>query len=172
MPTPTIFSFTMQDNDSVKGSSSMLVAYNGAVQTVDAMIGEWLALGALLDAVTGAAIRKGSITIPLDADAGWKVTPLDGHSVSDTLNLRFGNGNTIYKTTIAVPALRDTLVVDGRPVLTAAGAIDDLAQRIVTGTANYTYVTEGADDLTTFDAAFQGIRKHRRQLYRQSLAHP
>jgi len=162
----------MQDDDSVKAQSVWYVAYNGAVETVDGLIGAWLELGALLDAVTGAAIRKGSVNIPLSPDVAWKTTPIAGHSVSDTLNLRFGNAATIYKDTYVIPALRDTLVADGGPILTAAGAIDDVAQKILTGFTNANYVNESGDGLNVFDAGFQGVRKHRQQLTARSLRHP
>lgn len=164
MATPTVFSYTVRDNDAVKASTPIYVSYDGAIETVDALIGTWLALGTLIDAVTGGVIESGSIKIPLAADAGWKTTPLTGHSVSDTLNLTFSNDDTIYGDTIVVPAVRDTLIVGGRPVLTAAGAIDNLADEIAGSFTNGYYVNPAGSDLIALIAAFQGVRKHRKQL--------
>lgn len=164
MATPTVLSYTIRDNDGVKASMPVYISYDGALETVDAMIGVWLALGTLIDAVTGGVIEGGSIKIPLAPDAGWKVTPLTGQSVSDTLNLTFSNDDTIYADTVVVPAIRDTLIVAGRPVLTSGGAIDNLADEIAGSFTNGYYVNPAGSDLIALIAAFQGVRKHRKQL--------
>lgn len=172
MATPTVLSFTFQDNDGVKSSSPFYASYNGAVETVDALIGVWLALGGLIDAVSGARILNGSITIPLARDASWKTAPLTGHSVSDVLNLVFSNDDTIYTDTFVVPAVRDTLIVDGKPILTDGGAIDALADALAGSFTNGYYVNSSGSDLIALVKAFQGVRKHRRQLTARSTALP
>lgn len=175
MATPTVLSFTYQDDDGVKASAPVYVSYNGALETVDGLIGVWVALGALLDLVSGAVILSGAISIPLSgaaANVGWKQAPLVGHSVSDTLNLVFSNDDTIYGDTVVIPAVRDTLISDGRPVLTAAGAIDNLAQELAGNFTNGFYVNDGGSDLIALVKAFQGVRKHRRQLSAVSTARP
>lgn len=168
MPTPTILSYTVRDNDNVTASTPIYVSYNGAVETVDALIGTWIALGTLIDLVSGGVIENGHVKIPLQADATWKTVPLNGHSVSDTLNLSFTNDDTIYVDTVVIPAIRDTLIVDGRPDLTPAGPIDDLAQEIAGSFTNGYYVNQTGSDLVAFDSAFQGVRKHRKQLKARS----
>lgn len=170
--TPTVFSFTLQDNDNVKAPTPFYVSYDGAVETVDALIGTWLALGAKVDAVTGARILSGSVTIPLAADGTWKTTPLTGQSVSDTLNLSFANEDTINTDTFVVPAVRDTLISAGRPIVTAGGAIDQLAQLLIAGFTNGNYVNPSGSSLEAWIAAFQGVRKHRRQLKANSTVRP
>lgn len=173
MATPTVLSYTMQDNDRVKASAPFYVSYDGALETVDGLIGVWLALGTLIDAVTGARIINGSITIPLAADAGWKATPISGQSVSDTLNLSFSNDDTIYRDTFAIPAVRDTLInAQGQPILTAAGAIDNLADELAGSFTNGYYVNPTGSDLIALVEAFQGVRKHRRQLKANSSVTP
>jgi len=166
--TPTVASFTVRDNDGVKASAPFYMSYDGAVETVDALIGTWLALGALLDAVTGAEIISGSITIPLARDASWKSTPISGQSVSDTLGLTFSNDDTIYTDTFVVPAIRDTLISNGQPILTSGGAIDNLADALAGSFTNGYYVNSGGSDLIALVAAFQGVRKHRKQLTARS----
>jgi hypothetical protein len=168
MATPTVLSYTFQDDDGVKASSLVYASYDGALETVDGLIGVWLALGTQIDAVTGAVILEGHIKIPLAADAGWKTVPLAGHSVSDTLNLVFSNDDTIYGDTVVIPALRDSLVVGGRPNLVAAGAIDALADELAGSFTNGYYVNDGGSDLIALVEAFQGVRKHRRQLRARS----
>ena len=69
MATPTVLSYTVQDDNGVKASVPFYASYDGAVETIDALIGEWLVLGALIDAVTGAKIVSGHIEIPLAREA-------------------------------------------------------------------------------------------------------
>lgn len=175
MATPTKLSFTYRDDDGVKASSIVYVSYNGAAETVDGLIGVWQALGALLDLVSGAVIESGAITIPLAGApvvAGWKTDPLTGHSVNDTLNLVMGNASDIYTDTVIVPALRDSLVTDGKPEVASGDPIDDLAQEIIGSFTNGYYVNQDGRDLTTWVKAFQGSRSHRRQLTARSTARP
>jgi hypothetical protein len=175
MATPTELSFQIEDDDGVKGQSLVYASYNGAIETVDALIGEWLALGALLDAVTGGRINKGSITIPVDGyktNGGWKQSPLTGQSASDVLELVFSNDDTVWTDTVIVPALRDTLVADGKPILTAAGAIDALQSALAGSFTNGYFVNRTGSDLIELVKAFQGVRKHRKQLRANSTARP
>lgn len=172
MATPTVLSYTIRDNDGVRASAPFYVSYNGTIETVDGLIGVWLQIGGLIDLVSGGVIESGHVMIPLAADATWKDTPLDGHSVSDTLNLAFSNDDTIYRDTFVVPALRDSLVVDGRPDLTPAGAIMDLADELAGSFTNGFYVNTTGSDLIALIEAFQGVRKHRRNLKAVSTVRP
>lgn len=172
MATPTVLSYTIRDDDGVRSSAPFYVSYNGAIETVDGLIGVWLQIGGLIDAITGGVVESGHIQIPLAADVSWKDTPLAGHSVSDTLNLAFSNDDTIYRDTFIVPALRDSLVIDGRPDLTPAGAIMDLADELAGSFTNGFYVNTGGADLIALIEAFQGVRKHRQQLKANSSVRP
>jgi hypothetical protein len=169
MATPTVLSFTMQDDNGVKASAPFYASYDGAVETIDALIGEWLVLGALIDAVTGAKIVSGHIEIPLARDAAWKAAPINGDGVEQTLALSFSNDDTIYNDTFNVPALRETLVdSQGKPILTAAGAIDNLADALAGSFTNGYFVNSSGSDLIALVAAFQATRKQRRQLKARS----
>lgn len=169
MATPTVLSYTIQDDNGVKASALFYVSYNGAVETVDGLIGEWLAFGAQLDAVTGGRILEGHIKIPLAADAGWKAAPINGDGVDDTLGLTFSNDDTIYGDTFVVPAVRETLIdAQGKPIVTAAGAIDVLSDAIAGSFTNGFFVNSGGSDLIALVQAFQATRKHRRQLKARS----
>lgn len=172
MATPTRMSYTIQDNDGVKATALQFASYNGAVETVDGLIGQWLTLGGLIDLVTGGRILNGSITIPLAADASWKASPITGQSVSDQLALRMSNEDTINTDTFFVPALRDTLVSGGRPILTASGAIDNLADALAGSFTNGNYVNEFGSDLVALVDAFQAVHKYRKQLKARSTATP
>lgn len=168
MATPTVLSYTFQDDDGVKASTLVYASYNGAIETVDALIGVWSSLGGRLDDVSGAQIISGHVQIPLAANPLWKTDPLVGHSVSDTLNLVFSNDDTIYGDTVVVPAVRDTLIDAGRPILTPAGEIDVLATQLAGAFTNGFYVNSAGSDLVALIEAFQGVRKHRRQLKARS----
>lgn len=169
MATPTVLSFTVQDDNGVKASAPFYASYNGAVETVDGLIGEWLALGALIDAVTGAKIVSGHIEIPLARDASWKSSAINGDGVEQTLALSFSNDDTIYNDTFNVPALRETLVdAQGKPILTASGAIDNLADALAGSFTNGYFVNSGGSDLIALVSAFQATRKQRRQLKARS----
>lgn len=172
MATPTILSFTLQDDDGVKASALAYASYDGALETVDGLIGVWLALGALIDDVTGAVIISGHIKIPLAADDTWKSTPTAGQSVSDTLNLVFSNDDTIYTDTVVIPALLDSLVTDGRPEVTEGSPIDLLADALEGSFTNGFYVNQTGSDLIALVSAFQGVRKHRKQLNARSRWKP
>lgn len=164
MATPTVISYTFRDDDGVKASALFYVSYDGALETVDALIGVWLQIGGLLDLVSGAVIESGHIKIPLAPDDSWKDTPLTGHSVSDTLNVTFSNDDTIYGDTFAIPAVRDTLISAGRPIITSGGAIDNLTDELAGSFTNGFYVNAAGSDLIARTAAFQGVRKHRKRL--------
>ncbi len=167
MATPTVLSFTVRDDDGVKASAPFYTQYDGALETVDAMIGTWLALGADVDAVTGGVIEGGSILIPLSPDGSWKDTPITGQSVSDTLNVNFNNASTRFLWSMVIPALRDTLVSGGRPIV-ASGAIKTLTDLMLAGFTNGSYINPSGDDLQAVVDAFQGVRKHRKQLTARS----
>jgi hypothetical protein len=167
MATPTVLSFTVRDDDGVKASAPFYTQYDGALETVDAMIGTWLALGADVDAVTGGVIEGGSILIPLSPDGSWKDTPITGQSVSDTLNVNFSNASTRFLWSMVIPALRDTLVSGGRPVV-GTGAIKTLTDLMLAGFTNGSYINPSGDDLAAVVDAFQGVRKHRKQLTARS----
>lgn len=169
MATPTVLSYTIQDDNGVKASALFYASYNGALETVDALVGEWLVLGGLLDAVTGGRILEGHIKIPLAADASWKTTPINGDGVEQTLGLTFSNDDTIYGDTFNVPALRETLVdSQGKPIVTAAGAIDALADAVAGSFTNGFFVNSAGSDLIALISAFQATRKQRRQLKARS----
>lgn len=159
-----INSYTIQDNDGVKASAPFYrgIADPGEMD-LEAISAEWTAFGTKLDAVTGGQIIGGHILVPLMPDGGWKASPLTGQSVSDTLNMNFSVAENQYLWGLIVPALRDTLVVDGRPVI-ATGAIATLITALTTGITGELSTNNVGFDLVALVNAFQGVRKHRRQL--------
>src|SRR6266540_5575569 len=110
MADPTIFSYSLLDDTGWRSLTNFPVAYDGATETVDALIGGWLYYGGLLNAITDAEIVGGSVLIPLIKDAGWKATPAEGNNVNQVMNLNFNNDFNSYATSILIPSYKETQV--------------------------------------------------------------
>lgn len=167
MASPTILSFTLRDIDGNETSTPFYANYNGAVETVNGMVGTWSALGAVIDDLTDAQIVGGSIRIPLVPDAGWKSAPVEGQDVSDTLVLNWANASTRYMFATAIPAFIHDLLVNGKIDLTNADLVA-LLTMVVTGFTNGNFVNTAGQDLTGLVDAFQSDRKHRKQVVTRS----
>ena len=133
MPSPTIFSYELEDAAGVKGSADFFVAYDAATETVEALLGAAAAVGGLVDAVTGAKIRSFRALISALPDPGWKGAAIANLDMEQTLLENFHILDSLYLQSIDIPCLRDTLIAtDGRPILT--GAIAALNAWITAGT--------------------------------------
>jgi len=122
MPSPTIFSYSLQDAAGVKGTTDIYVAYDAATETVSALLGAAAAYGGLLDAVTAAKITEFNIKINALPDPSWKSAAIANVDMEQTLLENFSIEDSQYVQAIDIPCLRDTLIVNGRPVI-ASGAI-------------------------------------------------
>lgn len=172
MTTPSIFTYTTLDANNVKASMPFyFIAADDNAQSD--LAAEWVALGALLDAVTGGVIIGGGITIPQKPADAWKDTPVAGSDNSDVLNLNYANATTLYKFGLIVNMLRTSLVSGGRPII-ASGAIKSLSDHIIAGVTSpvLAYTNTGGNDLSALVDAFQSDRKHRRQLKANSTVTP
>lgn len=134
MPSPTILSYTIQDESGDKETSRLYVAYDAATETVAALLGAAAAYGGLIDAVTAGKITEFNITINALPDPAWKSAALADSDVQKVLLENFNVADSKYPQDFWVPAVRGTLVdVSGHPILTPAGAIDALNDLIVAG---------------------------------------
>lgn len=137
MPSPTILSYTLEDENGDTATSKLYVAYNAATQTVGALLGAAASFGGLIDAVTAARIKEFNIKIPALPDPAWKAAALADSDVQKTLLANFNVVDSIYPEEFIVPAVRGTVILpNGQPDLTPAGAIDALMDMIVAGTGN------------------------------------
>lgn len=173
MATPTIFSFSMRDANGVLTSTRAYIAYNGATETVNALIGNFNELGGALDDASNAQIVGGSITIPVEPDGSWKTAPVDENDVSDVIVLNLKNGSTRYVQEFVLPQFKAAMVSGGKVVLTQT----DLAALIAildntTGLTTADVVNQAGQQTTSLNDAFQADRKHRRQLQRLSKSFP
>jgi len=164
MADPTIFNYTLLDDTGWKNNTDFFVAYDGATETVDALIGAWTSYGGLLNAIQDPMITGGSITIPLIRDASWKSSPAEGNNCNQVMNLNFNNDFNSYATSILVPGYKEsTLTPAGDPDL-ADTALAAFITAILTG-----YLTEvfpnsrDLHDLNALRDAFLTTRKVRAQ---------
>jgi len=165
MADPTIFEWQLQDDQGLTNRTSLYVAYNGATLTVDEMIAAWVGYGALIDPCIDAAIQKGRITIPLNPDAGWKATPVDGNNVNQIMTVNFENDFNSYLTPFLLPSYKETqLDANNKPNL-AAAALAALVTRILDGYAAVTPEvfpnSRDIHDLNAVREAFLTTRKVR-----------
>lgn len=164
MADPTILNFTLLDDEGLSNNCDFPVAYDGATETIDALVGAWIGFGNALDDITDAQITGGSITIPLIPDAGFKTAPITGNNVNQVMNLNFNNDFNSYATSILIPAYKESVLTPtGVPDL-ADTALAAFITLIVTG-----YLTEvfpnstSLHDLNALRDAFLTVRKVRNQ---------
>jgi len=160
---PTIFEYQVEDDQGTKSRTSLYVAYNGAVETVDAMIGAWSAYGGLIDAVIDPRIVKGRITIPLIPNGAWKGAAAAGNNNNQVMVLNYENDFNSYLTSLLLPGYKEAVLDgDGRPDLTDA-ALAALNTAILAGSGG-SYFPNSRDlhDLDALREAFLTTRKVRR----------
>jgi hypothetical protein len=133
MPSPTIFSYELQDAAGVKGSADVFVAYDAATETVGALLAAAAAIGGLIDAVTAGKVRGFTVRVPALPDPGWKSAAIANVDMEQTLLENFHITDSTYVQAIDIPCLRDTLIdPGGRPILT--GPIAAFNAAVVAGT--------------------------------------
>lgn len=164
MADPTSFEWQVQDDQGLVNNVQMFMAYDGATETVDALIGEWLGLGGLIDPTIDGQILGGQILIPLQPSGSWKSAPAAGNNVNQIMTLDFENDFNQYLTPINLPSYKESQLVSGTRVPNlAATALAALIAAIIDdgGTA-----FSNSRDLHQLDAlrkAFLTVRKVRNQ---------
>lgn len=163
MADPTIFEYGLVDDQGLTNRNSIYVAYNGATQTVDSMIGAWTFFGGLLDPLVDAQIIGGRITIPLIPDAAWKAAPIEGNNVNQVMALNFENDFNSYLTGILIPSYKESILLPtGQPDL-ADAALAAYITAINAGTVNTFPNSRDLHDLNALRDAFLTVRKVKNQ---------
>lgn len=164
MADPTIFEYQLKDDQGLTNRNAIYVAYNGATETVDALIGAWSAYGGLLDAITDARIVEGRITIPLIKDPSWKAAPIVGNNVNQIMALNFNNDTNTYLTDILIPAYKESLLSVGTRVPNlAAVPLAAYIAAIIAGSGAVFPNSRDIHDLNAIFDAFLTVRKVRNQ---------
>ncbi len=164
MADPTIFSYSLLDDEGLKNTVSFPVAYDGATETMDALIGAWLSYGGLLNAVTDAKITGGQMLVPLERDASWKATPTEGNNVNQVMNLNFDNDFNSYATSILIPAYKESQLNADGSVNLSATALAAFIAAIIAGYSSEVFPNSTSlHDLNALRDAFLTVRKVRNQ---------
>lgn len=165
MADPTIFTFSLLDTYGLRAESSAYAAYDGATETVDALIGSWLALGGLINAATTSQITGGSITIPLQADGSWKAVPAAGNKNNDVLVVDFLNDFNNYVTEFLLPGYLAAMQSGGKVVLTQT-QLAALTAALIDDSGTVDYQSRDLHQLNAVKDAFLTTRKRRNQTLR------
>lgn len=165
MPRPTIFSYSLEDAAGVTASAYVFVAYDAITETVAALLGAASDLGGLIDAVTGMKITDFNVNINGLPDPAWKAAAIANIDAEQTLLLNLSIVDTVYTQEFDLPGLRDTLIVNGRPVLTDGAAIDNLVEALTgeTGLGTVSVNSKFLLDLTGLVSAAVTFRKHKKK---------
>lgn len=159
------------DDQGLTNRSQQYMAYDGATETVDALIGNWLAMGGLLDACIDGQIVGGQILIPLIPDAGWKSAPATGNNVNQVMNLNFGNDFNSYATSILIPSYKETQVNSASPKAPnlSATALAAFIAAVITDTGTAFTNSRDLHDLDRLIDAFLTVRKVKGQRTRTKV---
>jgi hypothetical protein len=162
MPSPTILSYTIADENGDTATAELFVAYDASTETVSALLSAAAAYGGLIDAVTGGKIVEFNVKINALPDPSWKAAAIADTDIQKTLLENFVVADSKYPQEFTVPGLRGTLVgTDGKPILTSGGAIDALNDLIVAGSGAVFPNNQFLLDLTALRDAAVTFRKRK-----------
>lgn len=164
MADPTIFDYQILDDQGLSNRSSLYVAYDGATETVDSIIGGWLAYGGLIDAVIDGRIVGGRVTIPLEPDGSWKAAPAVGNNANQVMVLDFENDYNRYLTSLLLPSYKENTLTATRIPDLADVALAALVTAVKNGTGGVIFPnSRDLHDLDALRSAFLTTRKVRNQ---------
>lgn len=171
MADPTSFEFQIQDDQGLTNRTQLFVGYNGATETVDSLIGAWLAYGGLLDPVIDGQIIGGQILIPLLPDVSWKSSPATGNNVNQVMNLNFDNDFNSYATSVLIPSYKETQVNSTPPRAPnlSATALAAFIAAVLAGSGAVFPNSRDLHDLNALRDAFLTVRKVRAQRTRTKV---
>jgi hypothetical protein len=133
MPSPTIFSYTIEDEAGNPATSRLYVAYNAATETVGSLLGAAAAFGGVIDAVTDGVITQFNVTINALPDPAWKDSAAADSNVNKVLYENFSLDDSKYPWAFEVPAVKGSLIdTNGHPII-GSGAIDTMNDLIIAG---------------------------------------
>lgn len=160
------FTYSLIDEAGVRGTVPIFVDHATTLTQAN-LAAQAVVIGTMLDAITGAKIERVQVNFDVALDGGWKASAVSGIDMEQGLLLAWNIGTGPYQDNIAIPCLRDTLIVDGRPVLTAAGAIDNFRQAVesqtgLTGTEIKTKLLDTLGSMVSAAVTFRGKRKQRK----------
>jgi len=165
MADPTSFEWQVRDDQGLTNRVQMFVAYDGAVETLDSLIGAWLAFGGLIDPCIDGKIVGGAMTIPLIRDASWKSAPATGNNVNQVMTLNFNNDYNSYATPILLPSYKESQVNSTSPRAPnlSATALAAFIAAVIAGSGDIFPNSRDIHDLNALRDAFLTVRKVKNQ---------
>jgi hypothetical protein len=169
MADPTTLSWSVLDDEGLKNTISMYVAYDALTATVDQVENAWLEYGALINPCIDGMITGGAITIPQIPGVGgtWKTAPASGNNVNQVMNLNFLNDFNSYVTEFLLPSYSESILT---PTLVPDLANTNLAALIAAILFGAPPITPAVfpnsrdlHDLNALKDAFLTVRKVRNQ---------
>lgn len=171
MADPTSFEWEIVDDQGLHNRTQMFVAYDGAVETIDSLIGAWTAFGGLLDATIDGKIVGGHMLVPLIRNGAWKAAPATGNNVNQVMSLNFNNDFNSYATSILLPSYKETQVGSTSPKAPnlAAVALAAFIAAVVAGSGDVFPNSRDLHDLNELRDAFLTVRKVNNQRNRTKV---
>ena len=161
MADPTIYEYSIQDDQGIVNRSALYVAYDGATETVDSQVGAWTAFGGLIDACVDGAIVGGRITIPLIPDGALKATATAGNNANQVMVVNFKNDFNSYLTPVMLPSYKEALLTAELLPDLADVALAALTAAIIAGSGATFPNSRDLHDLSAVKDAFLTVRKLR-----------
>lgn len=169
MADPTSFEWQIQDDQGLVNRVQMYYAYDGSTETVDALIGEWQAMGALIDACIDGEILGGQMLIPLEPAAGWKTAPAEGNNANQVMDLAFENDFNQYLTNILLPSYSEAVLDANNLPDLADAALSALITAIIDDTGTAFVNSRDLHQLDALRKAFLTVRKLRNARLRTTV---
>jgi hypothetical protein len=163
MADPTIFEYAIEDDQGLTNRAALYMGYDGATETVDSLIGGWLAYGGLIDPCIDGQIINGRITIPLEPDGSWKAAPVSpGNNVNQVMVLNFENDFNRYLTDLLLPSYKESTLTLKKPNI-GANPLLALINAVIAGSGAIFPNSRDLHDLDAIQSAFLTVRKVRNQ---------
>lgn len=159
MADPTSFSYQILDDQGVSNRTQVYAAYDGATETVDALIGAWSEYGGLVDACVDGQIVGGQILIPLEPNGAWKTAPAEGNNANQIMTLDFSNDFNQYLTPVILPSYKESQLDTNNLPNLAATALAALIARTINDTGTVFYNSRDLHQLDGLVKAFLGVRR-------------
>lgn len=155
MATVDFISYRFVDNDGNSGTSQIFLPSGATVSELQTFSNS---LAPLIDDVTAAVIDSATLTLALTLPGTLKANPIAGMYIAHGANFGFDAADTVYKHTIRIPAILETLLA-GESVDTGDADVQAFVAGIVSGFGADQASDRYANDLTALISAERSFRK-------------
>jgi len=168
MADPTVFSTTLTDDAGVTATAIQYVDYNGALTTVNDLLDAAVAWALLVDPLSGAKATSVTISITQSDIVGVKANPDNDSTVERTGLFTFSQVGSNYVASTDIPAIRDSLVTNGKIDLTAS-VVGTFINNMENQSATFPAQSKAGNAINKFQHAVVSFRKRRKQRIKASL---